>query len=56
MIIGTILIIFAIIIGMIALAAIFTMGGAVVMVAIDLIIFGFAVYGFYKFMQWYRNR
>ena len=52
----TILIVIAMVIGLIALASILTMGGALVMVVLDLIIFAFAVYGFYKFMQWYRNR
>lgn len=56
MITGTFLIIFGIIVGLIALAAILTMGGAFLMVLLDLIIFGFAVYGFVKFVQWFRNR
>lgn len=52
----TILIIFAVVIGLIALVSILTMGGALIMVALDLIIFAFAVYGFIKFIERYRNR
>lgn len=52
----TILIILAVVIGLIALVSILTLGGAFIMVVLDLIIFAFAVYGFIKFIERYRNR
>lgn len=52
----TLLICIGIALGIFALISILAMGGAVLTLVLDLVILGFAVYGFIKFIEWYRNR
>ena len=56
MLLTALLIVIAVAIGIWALVTISLASGAALVMTLDLIILGFAAYGFYKFIQQYRTK